>query len=129
MNLVNQIMAAATPAAAETIDINAGKIPGFGADGLTKLGTITISSLVSGAIALILIASALVFFFMLIVGGIKWMMAGGDKEKAGEARGQLTAALIGLMIILAAWAITALIKTLFGVDILSLTLPNFFTPQ
>jgi len=124
MNLVNQIMAAT-----ETIDINAEKIPGFGSDGLTKLGTITISSLVSGAIALILIASALVFFFMLIVGGIKWMMAGGDKEKAGEARGQLTSALIGLMIILAAWAITALIKTLFGVDILSLTLPNFFTPQ
>jgi len=127
MNLVNQIMAAT--ASSETIDINPDKISGFGGDGLKTLGSITISSLVSGAIALILIASALVFFFMLIVGGIKWMMAGGDKEKAGEARGQLTSALIGLMIILAAWAITALIKTLFGVDILSLTIPAFFTPQ
>ena len=122
MDLVNQTMAVA-----ETIDINPSKISGFGTTGLTLLGTITVSSLVSGAVALILIASALVFFFMLIVGGIKWMMAGGDKEKAGEARGQLTSALVGLMIILAAWAIIALIKTLFGVDILSLTLPSFFT--
>ena len=124
MNLVNQVMAAP-----ETININPDKISGFSGEGLKPLRTITVSSLVSGAVALILIASALVFFFMLIVGGIKWMMAGGDKEKAGEARGQLTSALVGLMIILAAWAIIALIKTLFGVDILSLTLPSFFTPQ
>jgi hypothetical protein len=64
---------------------------------------------------------------MLAVGGIKWMMAGGDKEKAGEARGQLTSALIGLVVIFLAWAISKLLETIFGVNILEgFTIPQVF---
>ncbi|MDD3532386.1 MAG: hypothetical protein PHW57_03615, partial [Candidatus Shapirobacteria bacterium] len=65
----------------------AGKVqvkPPVGAENLDK---ITVSNLISGVITLVFIAASLVFFFMLVAGGIKWMMAGGDKEKAGEARG------------------------------------------
>jgi len=69
---------------------------------------------------------ALVFFFMLILGGLKWVMAGGDEKKVGEARGQITNALIGLAIVFAAWAIMKLIGTLFGIDILGgLSIPSF----
>ena len=92
-----------------------------------ELANITVSRLIAGTITLVFIAASLVFFFMLVAGGIKWMMAGGDKEKAGEARGQLTSALIGLIIIFLAWAISRLLGTLFGVDILGgFTIPSFF---
>jgi len=89
-----------------------------------NLGNLTIGSIISGAITLVLIGAALVFFFMLVIGGIQWMTAGGDKEKAAGARGQLTSALIGLVIVFVAWAIIQLINTLFGIDIFNLTIPS-----
>jgi len=92
-----------------------------------NLGNITIEKIISGTITLVFIGASLVFFFMLAVGGIKWMMAGGDKEKAGEARGQLTSALIGLVVIFLAWAISKLLETIFGVNILEgFTIPQVF---
>ena len=95
-------------------------------EGFEPIANITVGSILSGAIQLILIVAALVFFFLLIVGGIRWMTAGGDKEKAGAARGQLTSALIGLAIVFAAWAIIRLIEVLFGVSIISgFEIPSF----
>ncbi len=93
----------------------------------TTLERITIQALISGLISLVFIVASLVFFFMLVTGGIKWMMAGGDKEKVGGARSQLTSALIGLIVIFLSWAISQLLRTLFGVDILGeFTIPAFF---
>ena len=92
-----------------------------------NLAKITVTSLIGGAITLVFIVATLIFFFMLVTGGIKWMMAGGDKEKTADARGQLTSALIGLIVIFLAWAISALLKTLFGVDILGgFDIPKFY---
>jgi hypothetical protein len=118
LDKVNLAMLSAVYAAGEKVNLEP-PVP--------SLNTITISKIVSGAIALVFIAAALVFFFMLVLGGIKWMMAGGDKEKATEARGQLTSALIGLIVIFLAWAISKLLAILFGVDILGeFTIPSFF---
>ncbi len=91
-----------------------------------EIGKITIQSLVSGVIGVVFIAASLIFFFLLMAGGIKWMMAGGDKEKAGEARGQLTSALIGLVIVFIAWAISSLIGRIFGFNLLNLNIPTFY---
>lgn len=89
--------------------------------GLTSL---TIPGIVSGFIRLTLVVAAIVFFFILVIGGIKWIASGGDKAQTEGARNQITAALVGLVIVFAAWAILALIKTFFGVDIFQLTLPS-----
>jgi len=91
-----------------------------------QIGSITIQSLVSGVIGLVFIAASLIFFFLLMAGGIKWMMAGGDKEKAGEARGQLTSALIGLVVVFIAWAVSTVIGKIFGFDLLNLQIPTFY---
>jgi len=42
---------------------------------------------------------------IILLGGFKWMTAGGNEEKTGEARKLLGAGIIGLVIILASWAI------------------------
>jgi len=90
-------------------------------------GLINISagSLVSGGIKLILVVAALLFFFMLVIGGIQWIVSGGDKSGSENARKRITSALVGLAIVFAAWAIITLVKTLFGVDIINLTIPSF----
>ena len=42
---------------------------------------------------------------IILLGGFKWMTAGGNEEKTGEAKKLLGAGVIGLIIILMSWAI------------------------
>lgn len=88
------------------------------------LGGLTIGGIVAGLIRLILVIAALVFFFILVIGGIRWIASGGDKTQTEAARNQITAALVGLVIVFAAWAIVQLINTFFGINIFELTLPT-----
>lgn len=92
--------------------------------GLGNVTSLTVTGLISGIIRLLVIAAAVIFFFMLVIGGIKWIMSGGDKGKTEEARNQITAALVGLVVVFSAWAIAQLIKTLFGVDIFALEIKS-----
>ncbi len=46
---------------------------------------------------------------IVLLGGFKWMTAGGNEDKVGEAKKILGAGVIGLVIILAAWGIAAFI--------------------
>ncbi len=88
------------------------------------LYSLTIQGMISGAVKLVMIVAALVFFFLLIIGGIQWMTSGGDKAATESARGRITAALIGLVIVFSAWAIATLLEALFGVNIFELTIPS-----
>jgi TRAP-type C4-dicarboxylate transport system permease small subunit len=67
---------------------------------------------------------ALVFFFILILGGLKWITSEGDEKAVGAARNQITNGLIGLAIVFAAFAIIKLIGTIFGIDITNFTVPT-----
>jgi len=89
------------------------------------LTNLTAGGIISGAINLVLVVVALVFFFILVLGGLKWVTSGGDEKKVGAARAQITNALIGLAIVFAAWAIMKLIETVFGISIFNLTIPTF----
>lgn len=86
--------------------------------------TLRFENIVSGFIQLILVVAGLAFFFILVIGGVKWILSGGDKAQTEGARNQITAALVGLVIVFSAWAIAQLIQAFFGVDILNLTLPS-----
>lgn len=93
----------------------------------SQLSTLTAPKIVSGLISLSMIVVALVFFFILVIGGLKWVTSGGDEKAVGAARAQITNALIGLAIVFAAWAIMALIDALFGTKIMSgFTIPKFY---
>ncbi|MFA6184546.1 MAG: hypothetical protein WCT51_02600 [Candidatus Shapirobacteria bacterium] len=92
----------------------------------SNLENLTINGMVSGAISLVLIVVSLVFFFILVIGGLKWITSGGDEKKVAAARAEITNALIGLVIVFAAWAIMKLIGSIFGINILgTLTIPTF----
>ena len=102
----------------------AGNINLGAAGQFTNLSHITITGLISAAVTLILIAAALVFFFMLIIGGIKWITSGGDKGQTEAARNQITAALIGLFVVFASYAIISLVQIFFAINILNLNIPT-----
>ena len=50
----------------------------------------------------------------MIYGGIVWMMAGGNEQDAEKAKNIIIAAIIGLMIVLAAYAISYFIVNSFS---------------
>ncbi len=104
---------------AETIKLNENLGSGF-----QGAAALTVEGMVSGFIRLILVIAGLAFFFILVIGGIKWILSGGDKAHTEGARNQITAALVGLVIVFSAWAIIQLINTFFGVNILQLELPK-----
>jgi len=90
------------------------------------LTNLTIGGIISGAISLVMLTVALVFFFILIAGGLRWVMSEGDQKAVEAARAQITNALIGLAIVFAAFAIMKLIETVFGITLLNgLTIPSF----
>lgn len=79
-------------------------------------------ALISGG----LIAGTVIFFIMLLIGAVQWISSGGDKAKTEEARGRITNALVGLVILLSLFAIANLISNFFGVNILQLNLRPLF---
>ncbi len=76
-----------------------------------------LGSLISKGISAAIIIAALLTFMYLVWGGIEWLTSGGDKTKYEAARDRITAAVIGLAIVAAAWAIMKLIGTFFGINL------------
>jgi len=91
---------------------------GPGLRGLT--GSEFFSTFIPRAVGLIFVVGGILFFFMFVVGAIQWITSGGDKTALEGARGKITNALIGIILLLVSFAIIRLIQTFFGVDILEL---------
>ncbi|USN53417.1 MAG: hypothetical protein H6760_04660 [Candidatus Nomurabacteria bacterium] len=73
--------------------------------GSVGLGTADLKDTVINIIQWVLGILALVAVVMIIIGGFQWMTAGGNDEKVEKAKKIISAAVIGLIIILLAWAI------------------------
>lgn len=78
-----------------------------------------IVSVVRAIIQFILVIAFVLAFVMLLIGGIRWITAGGDEKAVGSARNMITAALIGLVVVLVAYALIKLVETFFGVNIIT----------
>ena len=70
-------------------------------------------------IRFILLVAFVLAFIMLLIGGIRWITAGGDEKGVAAARNMITAALIGLVIVLIAYALIRLVEIFFGFDIIT----------
>jgi len=87
-------------------------------------GTTFLQKVITLVIELLFVGGTIIFFIMLLSGGIRWIASGGDKTQLEGAKGQITHALIGLVILFSAFAIIKLIGYLFSIDLLNLTLPT-----
>lgn len=71
------------------------------------------TNLVQGVLAL----SGVALFVMLVVGGYNFLLSGGDPKKLEAARGTLTNAVIGLVVIVCAFLIIKTIEVATGVPV------------
>src|SRR5512140_805018 len=101
------LAATITPVFAQNLGVP--KPPGFQIEDLGLF--------ISKTVGAALIIAALLVFVYLVWGGIHWITSGGDKGKTEEARNRITAALVGLAIVAAAWAIIQLVAFFFGIDV------------
>ena len=95
------------PAAAAAANASLKVTPGVGY--VDNLG-----SVITTAINLIFIVAVILAFGFLIFGGIQWITSGGDKGKTEEARNKITAAVVGLLILGASWAIINFTLSILG---------------
>lgn len=69
-------------------------------------------------------AAGIAFLIMLLVGGFQFVTSGGDPKAAGQARTTLTYAVVGIILVVAAWLILTVIKAATGVDVTEVKLPE-----
>jgi hypothetical protein len=94
--LITVALLAPLAASALTIDIVGGTL---------QLGTADLKTTVVNIIQWILGLLGLIAVIMILYGGFVWMTAGGNEEKVASAKKVISAAVIGLIIVLLAWAI------------------------
>ncbi|HJY98836.1 MAG TPA: hypothetical protein VJ227_03925 [Patescibacteria group bacterium] len=82
------------------------------------------SKALPAGISMAFLVGAIVFFAMLIFGAIQWISSGGDKQALEGARGKISNALIGIIILFAAFAIIRVLETFFHISILTLDIQS-----
>ncbi|MCK4539811.1 hypothetical protein KAU09_01510 [Candidatus Parcubacteria bacterium] len=83
---------------------NAGTVAGAG--GYKIDGTVTAESMVAKVINIILSTLGVVFLILMLYGGYIWMTASGDEARVTKAKNLITAAIIGVIIVVSAYAIS-----------------------
>lgn len=78
----------------------------------------SVGKLIAAAVGTLLLVSALLAFVYLILGGIQWITSGGDKAGMEAARNKITHAIVGLIVVGAAWAIMMLVQQFLGITII-----------
>lgn len=93
-------------------------MPAFAAESTIKstYGNINLDVFLGSVIDWAAIIAGVIVLIYLIVAGIKYVTSSGDPGKTEEAQKQIIAAIIGLAIVVLAYAITRLIASLFGLD-------------
>ena len=107
------LLAAPLPLLAEevlTLPDSTGEELGYDTDSDIRDVVVNIVNWVLGILALAAV-------IMVIYGGIRWMTAGGNEENITIAKKILSAAIIGLIIVLLAWAITTFLFSIFGLTL------------
>lgn len=94
--------------------------PALGPNLQGKTGIEFFQDLLPRAVGLVFVIGAIIFFFIMLVGAIQWISSGGDKAAIEAARGKITNALVGIVILFAVFALMKLIEDFFGFNILTL---------
>ena len=71
----------------------------------------TLSEILGQAVSILLSFLGIIFIILIILAGYRWMTAGGNQETISKAKGSLKSSIIGLLIVVGAYAIWELIAS------------------
>ena len=103
-----------------------GKLPHtFTADPKISKDFWSVQGIVAALLSVVFYVGISLTFIFLIIGGIKYVMAGGDETKIAEARGAVTNAIIGFIVVIGAFTVRYIVKNLLGIT----GMPTDILPQ
>lgn len=88
--------------------------PGF------KFAGGTIGDILSALLPYIYVLAGLILFIYLIIGGFGLLTSGGDPKAVESAKGKITNAVVGFIIIFISYWLVQILEIVFGVEILGL---------
>ncbi|OGG11246.1 hypothetical protein A2Z00_01210 [Candidatus Gottesmanbacteria bacterium RBG_13_45_10] len=77
----------------------------------------SLETLFKNVVQAVVALSGVALFVMLVVGGFSFLLSGGDPKKLEQARGTITNAIIGLVIIISAYLILRIIQAITGANV------------
>lgn len=81
--------------------------------------------LFASVVSVVTSLAGILFFIMLLIGGFRYLLAGGDPKKIESAKGTLTAAILGLILIVSSYLILRLIEAFTGLDLTTFKVVTF----
>ncbi len=73
-------------------------------------------TIIARIVRIVLSFQGLILVVIIILGGFKWMLSGGDEEKIKQAKGIIASGIVGITIVFLSWAIASfLITNLFQI--------------
>ncbi len=101
---------------------NIGEGGGFGPFSSDQLGANPIEAVVkiiSTIIGFITLIAGIYFMFQFFIGAFGWLTSSGDKQRLTDAQNRLSHSLIGLIIVVATYAIMSIIQVVTGLNFLN----------
>ena len=92
----------------------ADKDTGAGYDTTADTGAMALSEKIGGIIGIILSFLGVAFLLLIMYGGYTWMTARGNEQEVEKAKSLIKNAVVGLIIVLAAYAITVFAGSQIG---------------
>lgn len=92
--------------------------------------SLIIADFLSNIITFLTILAGIYFLIYFMVGALKWISSGGNREKVEEAKKSLTNAAIGLIVVAAAYTIAFIVGKVLGIDFLDIQkmMGTFWSP-
>ena len=87
----------------------------------------SLSGIIGAIVSLFFITAVVVALFYLLWGATRWIFSGGDKANIDTARGSITAAIIGLIVLFLSFLLINVLLAFFNVNIGNITVPTIPT--
>lgn len=97
------------------------KLGGYSPDvaGGTGTGVANFSKFATNLFGMMTTVAGLMFLLYFVLGGLRWITAGGDQGKVEDSKKQMTNAAVGLVVVVAAYAIAFIVGGVLGLNILN----------
>ncbi len=96
---------------------------GGGTSPTPDMGGTATGKIISGVIGGMFIVAFFIAFIYLVTGAFHWITSSGDKANLEHARGKIINAIVGLIIVAAAWSVMVLVAQFFDLDFTNLPIP------
>lgn len=107
---------------AGTVSLGSNAIEGVGnfqSNAISTSVSTEFGNFLSTIITTVTVVGSLAFVVYFFIGALKWITAGGDKNKVAEAQSQMTQGAIGLIALVASYFVIGIVGAVLGIDILN----------